>query len=219
MMLIATLRLDYSILRETLARHPDVWLTWEQSDITEDGTHKMLVWIESDDFEELHEALETDPTVGDFSRLAAFNGRRLYHIELSEEGHRESLYPLIIEEGIVLDRVTADGDGWAFRVTFPDHDALEEFWDFCDDHDLEVTLRRLYEERGADGRSRYGLTDRQRETLVAAVEEGYLEIPRSCSLAELGEGLDVSSNAASERFRRGVRRLIRNTVHPEADDA
>ncbi|MHC3438135.1 helix-turn-helix domain-containing protein [Natrialbaceae archaeon A-gly3] len=191
-------------MRETLARHPDVWLTWEQSDITEDGSHKMLVWIESDDFEGLHETLENDPTVRDFSRRTAFNERRLYHIELTEEGHQMSLYPLIIEEGIVLDHVTADGDGWKLRVTFPDHDALERFQSFCTDHDVDVELRRLYEERETEERARYGLTDRQRETLVAAVEEGYLEIPRSCSLAELGEGLGVSSNAASERFRRVV---------------
>ena len=218
-MLIATLRLDYPIMRETLARRPDVYLTWEQSDLTEGGGHKMLVWIESDDFDAFHEALETDPTVGDFSRRTAFNGRRLYHIGLTEEGHRESLYPLIIEEGIVLDQVTADGDGWKFRITFPDHGALERFQSFCADHDLDVELRRLYEERETGERTRYGLTDRQRETLVAAVDEGYLEIPRSCSLAELGEEVGVSANAASERFRRGVKRLVENTVHPEAESS
>lgn len=215
-MLIATFRLDYPILRETLSHLPGVSVTWVQSDLT-DGGHKMLVWIETDDFETFHDGLEDDPTVGTSSRMTAVNGRRLYQLKLTERGHRESVYPLIIEEGIVLDHVTADDEGWEFRATFPDHGALEEFRSFCGEHDIDVELRRLYEERETNERPRYGLTDRQRETLVAAVDEGYLEIPRSCSLAELGEELAVSSNAASERFRRGVRQLVENTIHPEAE--
>ena len=51
--------------------------------------------------------------------------------------------------------------------------------------------------------------------LVAAVDEGYLDIPRSCSLAELGTQFDISSNAASERFRRGSKTLIENTLSPD----
>ena len=215
-MLMATFRIDYPILRETLARVPEMELTWVQSDLIESDGHKMLVWIEHDDFEEFHEALEVDPTVIPSPQLAAVNGRRLYHLELTEDGHRESIYPLIIERGIVLDHVTASGDGWEFRVTFPDHEALERFRAFCGDHDIEVQLRRLYEERDANGGPQFGLTDRQRETLVTAVDAGYLEVPRSCSLAELSDRLDVSSNATSERFRRGVRTLVRNTVHPDA---
>ncbi|WP_256527528.1 helix-turn-helix domain-containing protein [Natrinema marinum] len=49
----------------------------------------------------------------------------------------------------------------------------------------------------------------------AAVETGYLDIPRSCSLAELGDRFDISPNAAFERFRRGVKALVENTVHPD----
>ena len=63
---------------------------------------------------------------------------------------------------------------------------------------------------------RYGITEDQRELLVGAVDEGYLDIPRACSLEELGREFDISSNAASERFRRGASSLIENTIHPSA---
>ncbi|WP_254531435.1 helix-turn-helix domain-containing protein [Natrinema gelatinilyticum] len=59
------------------------------------------------------------------------------------------------------------------------------------------------------------MTDRQQETLIVAVDAGCLDIPQSCSLAKLGERSDISSNAASERFRHGVKPLVENTVYPE----
>ena len=216
-MLMGTFRLDYPILRETLACVPDATLTWVQSDLTEDDQHKMLVWLEHDEQSAFCDGLEDDPTVTSYSRLTTVDGRHLYHLELTDEGHRESIYPVIVEQGIVLDHVTASVDGWEFRTTFPDHDALEQFRSFCADHDLDIVLRQLYEERETVDHVRYGLTDRQRETLVTAVDAGYLEIPRACSLADLGDRLGVSSNAASERFRRGVQTLVRSTVHPDAD--
>ena len=218
-MLMGTFRLDYPILRETLSRVPDATLTWVQSDLTEDDQHKMLVWLEHDEQSTFCDGLEDDPTVMSHTRLTAVNGRQLYHLELTDEGHRESVYPVIVEQGIVLDHVTASVDGWEFRTTFPDHDALEQFRSFCADHDLDIALRQLYEEREAVDHVRHGLTDRQRETLVTAVDAGYLEIPRACSLADLGDQLGISSNAASERFRRGVQTLVRNTVHPDAESS
>lgn len=218
-MLFATLAVDYPILREALSRAPGVEVTWEQSDLTGDGDHRMLVWVDGDDdaLEAFDEGLEADPTVAPPERPIEVDDRLFYQIELSAEGRRESVYPLVIEEGTVLREVTATHEGWRFRAAFPGEESLDRFHEFFVDHDVEVTLRRLYDERaspsGSPSRVQIGVTDKQREALVAAVDAGYLDIPRTCSLAELGERLEISSNATSERFRRGAKTLIENTVY------
>lgn len=215
-MLFATLSIEYPILRETLSHARDAAVTWEQSDITEDGDHRMLVWVDCDDTYDAFDAgLDADPTVAGPSRIVEFDDRRLYQLELTPEGHRASVYPLVIEEAGVLRDVTATHEGWFFRVAFPTEAALERFHAFFVEHDHAVEIRQLYEASEADAESaasQFGLTDRQRETLAAAVDAGYFDIPRSCSLAELADRFDISQNAASERVRRGVKTLIENTV-------
>lgn len=220
-MIFATLLVDYPILRETLSSAPDAIVTWEQSDLTGDGDHRMLVWVDGDDdaLEAFDDALEADPTVAEPLRVVDFDARRLYHLELTCEGHRDSVYPIVIEGSGVLQDVTATAEGWFFRVAFPSAETFGRFHEFFVERDLDVEVRQLYEESDAaensDPPSQFGLTASQRETLVAAADAGYLDIPRSCSLAELADRFDISSNAASERFRRGVRTLIENTIYPE----
>ncbi|MGN8216144.1 helix-turn-helix domain-containing protein [Halococcus salifodinae] len=53
------------------------------------------------------------------------------------------------------------------------------------------------------------LTDRQREFIVEAVERGYYESPRQCTLTELAESFDVSKGAASGILHRAERRIIK----------
>lgn len=213
-MLLSTFWIDYPILRNTLSAVPDATVTWEQSDLTEDGDHRMLVWVEGESYDTFDTALEDDPTVKPPTRVVEFDDRRLYHLELTPDGRAKSVYPILIEDGSLLRTVTATHEGWHFRAVFPTEGALDRFHRFFVENDVSLELQRLYEERTGDGDSQFGLTDQQRETLIAAVDAGYLDIPRSCSLAELGEQFDISPNATSERFRRGVKTLTENTVYP-----
>jgi predicted DNA binding protein len=52
------------------------------------------------------------------------------------------------------------------------------------------------------------LTDRQRECLQVALRQGYFEVPRECTLAELADELDVDKSTASETVRRGQARVL-----------
>lgn len=215
-MLLGSFWIDYPVLEEALSNATDVTLHWEKSDLTEDGGHQLLVWVSGDSYAAFDAGLEADPTVEAPSRVVSFDERRLYQLELTPAGQRASVYPLVVEIGGVLERVTGSHQGWKFRAAFPDEGALERFHGFFRERNVEIDLQSLYEERNPHRANRYGLTDEQHETLVAAVETGYLDIPRSCSLAELGERFDVSSNATSERFRRGVKTLVQNTIYDES---
>ncbi|SDC02829.1 helix-turn-helix domain-containing protein [Natrinema hispanicum] len=216
-MLLTTFRIDYPILRTALAHAPDIEITWERSDLIGDGTQQLLVWADGPAFGTFEAGLEADPTVKPPTRVVEFDERRLYQLELTPEGRRASVYPTVVETGAILQDATATEKGWDIRAALPDEETLDQYHAFFTGRDFDVELKQLYEDWNPNhsSQSQFGLTDRQHEILVAAVDEGYLDIPRSCSLAELGTQFDISSNAASERFRRGSKTLIENTLSPD----
>ncbi len=194
-------------------------LTWEQSDRTKRGRHQILFWTEGGDFDAFEDALEEDPTVMASSRAIELGNQRLYRTTLKDEAQRTSIYPTLVEEASILQRVTATHNGWEFRAAFPDREAFGRFRDFCQDYEIGFTVHRFYEERGQPDTPRFGLTRAQRETLITAVECGYLEIPRVSSLSDLSDEFDISETAASERFRRGAKTLIERTVYPKNEQS
>ncbi|MFC4450900.1 helix-turn-helix domain-containing protein [Halorussus aquaticus] len=56
------------------------------------------------------------------------------------------------------------------------------------------------------------LTDRQRELLNAAVEEGYYDTPRECSLTELADEAGVAKSTASETLHRVEEKIVKEYV-------
>ncbi|WP_115863444.1 helix-turn-helix domain-containing protein [Halorussus litoreus] len=56
------------------------------------------------------------------------------------------------------------------------------------------------------------LTDRQQELLDAAVEAGYYDTPRECSLTELAEQAGVAKSTASETLHRVEEKIIKEYV-------
>ena len=66
----------------------------------------------------------------------------------------------------------------------------------------------------------WNLTDRERETLLAAVEAGYFETPRGATLGELADEFGISKNAVSKNLRRSQRKVLDQltTLADEAED-
>jgi predicted DNA binding protein len=64
------------------------------------------------------------------------------------------------------------------------------------------------------------LSDVERRTLEAAVDDGYFESPREATLGSLADAFDVSKPAVSKNLRRGQRKMIRRVVDAlrELDD-
>ena len=213
-MIIVEFQLDHPILKEALNRVPAMKITWERSDAIDERRVRILVWAEGGDFEAFEAALDEDPTVATPSRVIEVGNRRLYQTELEGEGLRKSIYPLMVEEGGVIQNLTATHEGWVFRAAFPDRTSFIRFYGFCRENEIGFEFIRMYDEQEDADEPGYGLTAPQRETLIAAIDRGYFEIPRECLLGELGEYLGISETAASERVRRGVKRLILQTIYP-----
>jgi predicted DNA binding protein len=208
-MLIVEFTLDHPILRWTLNETTDVRIVWEDSFITPDNRMLVFFWIENPARSEFESTLEDDSTVANPSILTEIDGRRLYQVEVVGKGKSTSIMPIVVDVGGVHLDLTATDDGWQNRIRFPSHDAAERVFEFCQENDLEFTIKKVYEESKYPVLNERDLTETQVETLTTAVESGYLDVPRKCSLAELGEKLGISESTASERFRRAVKALVR----------
>ncbi|WP_424004646.1 helix-turn-helix domain-containing protein [Haloarcula salina] len=211
-MIIAEFTIDHPVLREPLSSVPGTKAEWEQTYERAGEPPQMTVWITTGDFEAFEAALSNDTGVTNPTVLADVGDRRLYRVELTDLGRATNLVPEILDAGGVFERAIGSSEGWRCRVQLPDRGGLADIAEFCRDNGLDFTFERLYSRADSEVQSDVTLTAEQRETLLAAVETGYLEIPRESSLAELGDRLGVSETATSERFRRAVKNLTEQTL-------
>lgn len=216
-MIIAEYTLDHPILRKALADAPETAVVWEASHQGPEGQRQFVAWVESDDPDAFEEAVHHDPSVENPDILAETDGRRLYRVELTREGTMVDIMPLLVEVGGVQRKLVGTSDGWLNRTRFPDRHAFERVHQFCRDHDIDFTFHRIYQRSERFGPDIPALSDAQRETLIEAVDSGYLDIPRQSSLEELGDRLGISESAASERFRRGVKALVEGAIDSETE--
>lgn len=93
---------------------------------------------------------------------------------------------------------------WEFKLRFLTHEQLSSFSSYCRDSDMNLSVNRLYQPSEYECAPSNHLTDPQEEALKKAVEQGYYSIPRGCSTKSLGEDLDISDQAVTERLRRAI---------------
>jgi predicted DNA binding protein len=197
-------------LYETLETVPDVQFEIERVVAHESERVMPFVWATGEvERERLDEALSADPSVESVTELATFDEEWLYRMEWVAD-IRIVLHVLLDQDGTILN---ADGRNgvWHLRILFPDRESLSATYEFCEGEGLSMTIERVYE-LGGESRDRYGLTELQHETLVAAVEAGYFDIPQQSTLDDLAEDLDITHQALSERLHRGHKTLIENAL-------
>lgn len=205
-MFVVEFRVDSPLLQEALGHSSDTTVRHEEQYRTTEGI-TLLFWAEGGDFETFEDGVAADPTVTDLLQLAETQTRRLYRVSFTETGEDVATFPSWSELNLSLLDSVGTHQGWEVRMRMPDRKALEQFRGVCEERDLRFQLKTIYEERGAT-HAEVQLTNSQRETLVTARELGYFQIPRQASLGDVADHCRVSSQATSERLRRGTATLI-----------
>lgn len=167
-------------------------------------------WVTGADFETFERNVLDEPHVEAITQLDRVGDSALYRATwtATEDGLLDGL---VESEAVVLEAYS--NGAWHFRVRFPDHDLLGQFYNFCTDHDISIHVVRVYTltEASRAGRS-FDLTPEQREGLLLAVRRGYFAVPRESDLTEIAEELGISQQAASKRVRRGVDKVLTSTL-------
>lgn len=185
---------------------PDVRVQLERVVPIAEGRIPFL-WATGQSLEEFETHLRTHEIVKTVEALTRVGDSTLYYVEWYT-GKETFLNGLSETGGTIME---AHGDSaWSFTVRFRDHADLTRFHQFFQDNDFPVYIERITE-LDADPGTEYGfgLTPAQRDTLIMAVENGYFAIPRETTLDDIADELDISSQAASERIRRGTEKVLR----------
>lgn len=204
------------------AEHPDLALTHTirslpdvdigvVSDAGTDPQHDVyFFWFEASDFEAVESALEEDHTVADHSVIVDRGDRRTYRIEYSDEA--KLLTPAMTEIGGLTLESRSHSNGWVLRMHLTDHDGLYALSEYASEEGIRLEILSLKQTEETYDHFDFGLTDEQREALVAAFVHGYYDEPRRMSLEGLASLLGISPTAVSGRLRRASARLVEEVL-------
>lgn len=119
----------------------------------------------------------------------------------------------LISPEIILLSAVGTAEKWTFELRGESREAVAEFQEYCHDHGVPVTLKKLRGLQPLD--AKLDLTETQREALILAYERGYFNLPRETTLEEIAGELEISQQAVGSRLRRGNRRLIEQVLFTE----
>lgn len=168
------------------------------------------LWLSGPSQSEIEDALAAVSAVEDYSLISSDADRWLYDVEFDPE--IIDIFELVLEEGGTVLSASASDGSWLLRVRVVNREGVSALYDRLVDRDITPTIVRLFDVAD-ETHSQSGLTQRQYETLVAAIDHGYFEIPREVSMQELSEELGISHQALSERLRRAYRALVTSELN------
>lgn len=184
----------------TSRAHPEAEVHVHSVMPTEDGG-TALAEVRADD----PEAFVADATdhdgLADVAIAEASGERVLLTLETSE--------PLLVaslrDAGVPVDLPVVVSDGHAtLEVTAP-RARLSDLGEGLADRGLSFDVEYVREATETDD----PLTTAQRDLLALALEKGYYETPRECTLTELADAAGVAKSTASERLHRAESAVIR----------
>jgi len=170
------------------------------------GGGLLRVGVGGADTDEVRRAVRESPGVVEAEPVEG-NGLRLLVSELGLLSH-------LAEHGARIRSLAVDPEGADVTVGLPASVDVRSFVEACRARypDTELVARRECEpsEGGDPGRVRLpdGLTDRQREAVLAAHREGYFEWPRESTGEEVAGRLGVSGPTFHQHLRKGLARIL-----------
>ena len=207
--------------------HPDIALVptvrsipdAEVGVVTDAGTDPQhdvhCFWVEAADFDAFEAAVEADPTIASFSRVAGSDDRCTYHIEYSDRA--TLVTPVVSRAGGLVLGSRSYLEGWRLDLQLPGREALYELDIFAEREGLRLDILELREAECDGPDPAFDLTEPQIEALVGAYLQGYYDEPREATLDDLASLLDISRTAVSGRLHRGSAALIEEALVDEAE--
>lgn len=188
-------------LTELSKAHPDATFRILTS-LSTDAGHMTLVEVEGLDSQTVSDFLEEDSDVLTYEVLHTDDRKSLIQFLQDSEpaaGHagRESgnpsPYPLVLREG------------WIHAESTTTHDRLSAFRDQLNAVGVKYELLSVTQSQDPTEL----LTERQREFVTEALERGYYDSPRRCSLTDIADALGVNKATASGILHRAEGAIIK----------
>ena len=173
------------------------------------GRCQAVVWFSAPERSSIDAALRGDDSVASFTHVSTTDRGHAYSVDTGDRTLATLAQGLLNANSVLEGGEWVDGH-WDVRAQFPDKGTVLAFRDELVDSGVDIDIQSFTED--ADREVHYGVTDPQREVLLLALDNGYFTVPREASLSDLASELGISSQAASERLRRGTRTLVASTL-------
>jgi hypothetical protein len=204
-----TLEASEFILGQVLSRDPNTHVEIERV-VPASRRVMPYIWVHGGDLEEFEAAIRASDHVKELLALDYLDESALYRVEW-EENVESLIYGMAQTDASILE--ARGNEEWYFRIRFDSHGGLTAFHNYCVDHGITYRLEKVYSlVEGEQEGYLFDLTPAQREAVLLAIREGYFQIPRQTTLAELADRLDISEQAFSERLRRGTNKVLSNAL-------
>lgn len=207
--MIVTFHIETGFLREAAGALPDEAVSIQRLHDTDAGC-RAAVWVDAADRHSIDTAFESDGTVSGVSHLGPEADGHWYALSTTDQPLAAMYRGFLAADGMLVRADLVDGD-WVVQARFPDRSSLLTFREDLVAEGYDVEVKRMREDED-EASTQFGVTDPQREVLLLALDRGYYTVPRKASLSDLADDLDISSQAASERLRRGTQTLVANTL-------
>lgn len=126
--------------------------------------------------------------------------------------HFETTMPLLLfssrDSGMPIELPVEIRDGKATVEATGSRERLSQLAEQLSQFGLQYRIERLQDRLHGSQL----LSDRQHELVVAAVEQGYYDTPRRCSLTELAGHLDIAKSTCSETLHRAEEAIVKRFV-------
>ena len=171
-----------------------------------------LVRITGPNVAEVLEAMDDHKQLTEISLIQWSDNEATVHFETTAPlllfSSRNSGMPIELPVEIKNGKSTIEVTGSRDRLS----QLADQFSQFGLQYRIEHVRERLHESQL--------LSERQLEVVAAAVDEGYYDTPRRCSLTELAEHLGVAKSTCSETLHRAEEAIIKRFVDdlPGLDD-
>lgn len=133
----------------------------------------------------------------------------------------ESVGQAYLQTGATIIEMKGRHNQWHLRMRFDTQEDLSTFNDYCNDQEIPIEVTRIYKPTTPKGGGQFGVTPKQREALVAALQAGFYDIPQDATMKSVADTLGISQQALSKRLRRAHGNLVSNvlTIEELSDDA
>lgn len=132
------------------------------------------------------------------------------HLKMSLK--RPNIFTHAAEFNIIPSEVIAEPDGITFYVNIASNISNRVIINLFDSQyeDLLVLSQQQIDADKLDGVSSDDprLTDRQREVLFAAIEEGYFDVPKRATGDDIAELFDISSTSIHNHIKKSVNKIV-----------
>lgn len=199
---------------EELASHPTIALEFEQV-IPVDG-NSQYIWMVGTQRDGLLSAIRSNPDVETLVLVDELPDRTLVRVQWAMD--ENPVFRLLSDVNATLIDAIGSSEGWALSLRFLDPERISAFYTDCVEQGIDLKLQQVHTTTNPGENPYYGLSSKQVDTILEAFQRGYFRVPRDVTTQQLAELLGVSSQAVSERMRRGIATLIGTTLIDDASE-